>query len=240
MIDIQQRTLCSLEEDRRALLLRAGDHESDILGDRQQSRRDPLQLGEREGRVGALGRAEAEQDVIGVIGPLLDQRLEARRVTQVEDSDPAARDLVLIRRSDPAARRADRLARGALLVDELVIGHHEMRAIAEVQPARDIDAVLDEGVDLIEEALRVEHHAIPDRAAHALLQDPARHLVQHRRLVPDVHRVSRIRSTLIAHHPIGALGEHVDELPLPLVPPLGADDNDGAGLGVEHLSCLGF
>jgi hypothetical protein len=41
---------------------------------------------------------------------------------------------------------------------------------------------------------------------------------------------------LVAHHPVGSLGDHVDELPLPFVSPLRTDDYDSAGAVVEHES----
>src|SRR5207247_3361370 len=51
-----------------------------------------------------------------------------------------------------------------------------------------------------------------------------------------VDRVARVRAALIAHDEVGALGEHVDDLPLALVPPLSADDHDAVDLGSEHGS----
>ncbi len=153
---------------------------------------------------------------------------------QVEHAHAAARDLVLVRRPDAAPGRADRLARRALAVHELVVRQHEVRAVAHVEPSLDVDAVAHQLVDLGEQRFGIEHHAVADRAAHAGMQDPARHLVQHEVLLADVDRVAGVGAALVAHDPVGALGEHVDELALPLVAPLGADDDDGARLGIEH------
>jgi hypothetical protein len=55
-------------------------------------------------------------------------------------------------------------------------------------------------------------------------------LVQHERVVPDVNGVSGVRSSLIANHPIGPLGQNVDELSLAFVPPLRADHDDRAAV----------
>jgi hypothetical protein len=52
--------------------------------------------------------------------------------------------------------------------------------------------------------------------------------------VADVHGVPGIGAALISDDPVGPLGEHVDELPLPLVSPLRADDDDGAPVRIEH------
>jgi hypothetical protein len=80
----------------------------------------------------------------------------------------------------------------------------------------------------VEERVGIEHHAVADRAPHARVEDAARDLVEHERDVADVHRVPGVGAALVAHHPVGALGEHVDELPLPLVAPLRAHHDQGA------------
>jgi len=40
--------------------------------------------------------------------------------------------------------------------------------------------------------------------------------------------VAGVGAALIANYPVGTLSENVNELALALVPPLGADDDDGA------------
>ena len=156
-------------------------------------------------------------------------------MTQIEHAHAAPRDLVLVRRPDAAARGPDRSARRAARIDELVIRHHEMRALAHVQPAFDVDAVGDELVDLGEQRLGVEHDPVADRAADAGMQNPARDLVQHEGARADVHRVAGVRAALVAYDPVGTLGEHVDELALPFVAPLRADDDDRAR--IRHRTC---
>ena len=69
---------------------------------------------------------------------------------------------------------------------------------------------------------------VSDRATHAWVQDPARNLMEHERLVADVYSVACVGATLIPDYPVGALGEDIHELALAVVPPLGADDDDGA------------
>ncbi len=123
----------------------------------------------------------------------------------------------------------------ALGVDELVVRQHEMRAVAHVESPFDVDAVGDELVDLGEQRLGIEHDAVADRAAHALVQDAARDLVEDERQVAQVDRVPGVRAALVADHPVGALGEDVDEFSLPFVAPLGADDDDRAVGRAEHF-----
>ena len=48
--------------------------------------------------------------------------------------------------------------------------------------------------------------------------------------VADDHRVAGVGAALVADHQVGPLGEHVDELALPLVAPLGAHDHHAGGL----------
>jgi hypothetical protein len=111
-----------------------------------------------------------------------------------------------------------------------------MRAIADVEAPLDVDAVLDQLVDLGGEGVGIEHDAIADRAAHPRMEDPARDLVEDEALVADVDRVAGVRAALVAHDPVRALGHHVDELALPFVAPLRADDDDGAVIAIEHFS----
>src|SRR5690348_17645333 len=58
----------------------------------------------------------------------------------------------------------------------------------------------------------------------------------HEGAVAELHGVPRIRAALVAHHPVGALGEHVHQLSLPLVAPLRAHHHDGARLVIEHAA----
>ncbi len=109
-----------------------------------------------------------------------------------------------------------------------------MRPVRHVESPFDVDPVLHQLIDLGEERLGVEHDAVADGTADAGMQDARRDLVQDERIVADVDGVTGVRPTLVAHHPVGALGDDVDELPLPFVAPLGADDHHGTRLGIEH------
>jgi hypothetical protein len=66
------------------------------------------------------------------------------------------------------------------------------------------------------------------------MQNAARYLAKDELGITDVHGVPGVRTALIPNDPIGALGEHVDELSLSFVSPLGADDDDCTRVGVEH------
>ena len=109
-----------------------------------------------------------------------------------------------------------------------------MRAFADVQPSFDVDASLDETVDLVEERVGIEHHAVPDGASHAGLQNAARDLVEHEGAVAEIHGVAGVGTALVANDPISPLGEHVDELSLSLVAPLRTNDDDDVRFRTEH------
>ena len=154
---------------------------------------------------------------------------------KVEHPDAPPRDLVLVRRADPAAGRADLPARRALAVEQLVVRQHQVRPIADIQAPLDIDPALHQPLDLGEQRLGIEDHAVADRAAHARMENPARDLLEDEAGGPEVHRVAGIRPALVAHDPVGPLGQDVDELSFSFVAPLGADDDEGPSLGVEHV-----
>src|SRR5450759_1956808 len=233
VIDVEERALRALEQHRGATDDRAMDLEPHVFRQREQPLREPLQNSERVIDVGALGTRHRELDV-GVRDSALDQFSQPLRVPQVQDADPAAAKFVLVCRADPASRRADLLACRALAVDQLVIRQHEVRAIAHVQASLDVDAVGDELVYLREQRLDVKNDSVADRAPHARVKYSARNLVEDERLVADVHSVAGVGAALVANHPVGALREDIDELALALVPPLGADYDDGACARIEH------
>lgn len=90
----------------------------------------------------------------------------------------------------------------------------------------DRDALPLQLADLVEEGLRIEHHAVADhgelvRAQHAGGQE--RQLVG---LAIDHERMAGIVAALEAHDDVGLLRQPVDDLALPLVAPLGADDDN--------------
>ncbi len=236
VIDIEQRALRALEQHGGARLLRAAHREPDVVGEREQPRCETLEHLHGLFDARAHRAAERRELRVGVRDAAFHKLVQLFGMAQIEHAHAAARDLVLIGGPDAAAGGADRLARGALAVHELVVRQHEMRAVAHVESALDIHAVGDEFVDLGEQRLGIEHDAVPDRAAHAGMQDAARDLVEHELAVTDLHGVPGVRAALIAHDPVRALGDHVDEFALPFVAPLCADHDDGASFLVEHWS----
>ena len=71
-------------------------------------------------------------------------------------------------------------------------------------------------------------------SADAVVQDPARDLVQHEAARSEVDRMPGIRPALVSHDPICALGQDVDELALALIAPLCADHDNRPSTLVKH------
>ena len=120
-------------------------------------------------------------------------------------------------------------------VEQLVERQHQVGAIGDEDAAGRVDAALGELVELAEEGLGLEHHAVADDAGDAGVQDARRDLAQDEVRVADDDGVAGVRAALVAHDQVGPLGEDVDELALALVPPLRPDDHHAGGLRVEHV-----
>ena len=234
MIDVEQRALRALQQHRCATNYCAVNPQPDILGEWQQSLGELLQHVEGVIHVGPFRPGYGRQLNVRVCDAALHEPSQPLGVAQVEHADPTPAELVLIRWSDSPSGRSDLFAGRALTVYQLVIRKHEMGAVAHIQPTFDVDAIGNQLVDLGEQRLDVEHNTVADRAPNTGMKNPARDLVQHERLVADVNCVPRIGPALISNDPVRALRKNIDQLALALVSPLGADDDDGARVCIEH------
>ena len=124
------------------------------------------------------------------------------------------REVVPIRRSP---RRASRQH-----VELTVIRKDQVRAVADEQPAVDVDADPRELVDFREQRLRIDDDAVADDARHAVVQDARRDEMQHELLAFDVYRVTGVVATLVARHDREVRRQQIDDLALALVAPLRA------------------
>jgi hypothetical protein len=73
---------------------------------------------------------------------------------------------------------------------------------------------------------RIDHHAVSDHARLAGVEDPARDEVELPRLPVAHDRVAGVVAALEANDHVRPFREQVDDLALPLVAPLGANDDD--------------
>ena len=228
VVDVQQRALGALEEH----VLAAVEHvpgEPRGVGDEL---RDPVPVGEV-----VLGhrlqvelrrlRVRAQLEALG-LHRRDDLLLEDLLVEQVLHADAQARGLVGVARADPAPRGADlqlaelRLAR---VVEEHVVRHDQVRVGADPQSGQ-VDALRAQLVELGGQHLRVDHHAVADRAQLARIQDSRRDQVELPRHTVAHDGVPGVVAALEADHHVRLLREEIDDLALTLVAPLGAHDHD--------------
>ena len=226
MIDVEQRPLRAFEQHRAAArdlvrerLRRVPDVRLHALAELQRPVEQRRQL-----QLLAPQRGDLR---VGLVEPRGELGLERLRLAQIAHADPAPRHLVLVARPDAAAGGADRFFLLAAGVDPLVVrqddvgvlAHHQLRRVGE-QPAAF------QHVDLFHQRFRVDHHAVADDALLPRMENARRHQVQHRLHAAHHQRVAGVGAALVADDDVGPRGEEVDDLPLPLVAPLRADDDD--------------
>ncbi len=164
-----------------------------------------------------------------VLADRIDQRRLARRLREIADADAAAADLVLVGRADAARRRADlaiAAARFGEHVQLAVIRQDEVRLVADHQAVADVDAQFLQRVDLREQRLRIDDHAVADDAGDPGMQDARGDQMEDELLAVDVDRVSGVVAALIAGDDLETRRQQVDDLALAFVSPLGAKNCD--------------
>ena len=167
-----------------------------------------------------------------VLPHLLGQRLAVAE--QVADADAAPADLVLVGRADAARRRADLALAAPRLgqdVELAVVRQDDVRLFADQQAAVDGHAHPRQLVDLLEERLRIDDHAVADDAGDAGVQDARGNQVQDELPAVDVDRVPGVVAALVARDGREMRRQHVDDLALAFVAPLRAEHCD---VGLRH------
>ena len=173
-------------------------------------------------------------DVVALQQPVLlvqrraDLAAQDLLVQQVLHADADARVLVDVAGADAAAGGADLELAELLLggaVQQQVVGHDQVGVAGDAQVV-DRHAAAVQGLDLAEEDVRVDHHAVADDARLGLVEDAGGDEVQGEDLAVPHDGVAGVVAALIAHHHVGLLGQQVGDLALALVAPLGAD-HDG-------------
>ena len=159
---------------------------------------------------------------------------ERLRLGQIGDPDGPARHLVLVGRADAATGGADlalaarRLARA---VERRVHRQDQRGVLGDPQRGRrHVDALRRHPLDLGQQRLGIDHHAVADDADLAAHQ-AGRQQRQLVGLVAHHQRVAGVVAALEAHDDVGAAGQPVHHLALALVAPLGADHRD-----IRHAS----
>ena len=104
-----------------------------------------------------------------------------------------------------------------------MIRKDQVRRLAEEEVVLDPDAELAQPLDFLDEADRIDHHTVADDADLILAQDARRNQVQDVFLPFDVDRVAGVVAALRADHHIRLFGQHVNNLALAFIAPLGTD-----------------
>jgi hypothetical protein len=149
--------------------------------------------------------------------------LEAFGIDQIGGADAATADLVFIRGADAARGRADlpfAAARFRQQVEIAVIRQNQVRFVADKQTVPDVDAVSGELIELAEQRLRVDDHAVADHADDIRMQDARRNETQHEFRAVDIHRMAGVVAALVAGHDIEPRCQQVDDFSFAFVAPL--------------------
>jgi hypothetical protein len=137
----------------------------------------------------------------------------------------AARHFVFICRADATAGGADlfpsRRALGRQL-DHAVVRQNHLGAVGNEQIPVDAETQLAQPRNLFEEGDRIQNHAIANHALASRAEHSAGNELQHETLAANDDRVTGIVPAGIARHGAEALAQHVHNLALALVAPLGA------------------
>ena len=154
---------------------------------------------------------------------------------EIGDPNAASPVLILVRWADAASSGAELLALLARGVEQLVIRQNQMGPIRDEEPSRGVDTALVQAIELGEKVLRLQDHPVADYAGNAGMQNPGGNLPQDELGVADDYSMPGIRPTLVAHHQVGALCQHIHQLAFPFVTPLGSNDHHAGGPGIEHV-----
>ena len=230
MIEVEERPLRAFEEDRAAFVhpvVQEQRRVGDVGG-------EPLPLSEGLVR----DRFRLPQILTALLQPaprlafddapdLLDER---RAIGQIADADPDPRRLGFVGRADPPLRRADPRGvsrrRLAHRIQAFQQRKDDVCAVADEQTVVENDASGQEVVDLFQELREIEHRPVSDHDARLGTEDARRDVLQRVPPAGDRDRVPGVRPALIARDDVEAVGEEVDDLPLPFVAPLRADDGE--------------
>ena len=147
------------------------------------------------------------------IEDVLDTDADAGRLVGVGGADAAARRPDLEPAEPPFARRVDRHVPG-----------HDQVCVSGDANGRRRDAAPLELVELRHQEPWVDDAAGADDAELSG-KDPGGNVVKRERLAAADDRVAGVRATLVAADDVRVKGEQVDDLPLPLVAPLGSHDH---------------
>ena len=154
--------------------------------------------------------------------------LEQLQVEQVRNAQAAAAHFVFICRTNSARGGSNLYASRGILRREF---DHAMVGKDDVGPVRDEKMAIHphprfaQGAHFLQECNGVEDNAITNDTAASGTEHAARHKLKHKFLAVDNDSVAGIVSAGVAGHHGKVLRQHIDDLSLALIAPLGAHDD---------------
>ena len=158
-------------------------------------------------------------------------------IGQIACAQANAADLVLVAGTNAAAGGAN-LASGLVgfprLIKSHMVGQDKMGFVADTEaPRGNIHAVFRQTVRFLQEDKGVQHNTVANEAGFAFMENARGNGVQNGLLAIDGNGVPGIVAALKTHNNITCGSEHVDDLALAFIPPLGANNNS-----ICHCSTL--
>ena len=229
VIEVQQRPLRPLQQDRLAALQRLVQQHRGVGDVGAQALGVDRVLGLDVGRLHRQAVVDAGEDRVLLAQDHVELLAEDLHVVEVLDAQADPRRLVGVGRPDAAPGGAQPLAAQVALRDRVelaVVGHDQVRVAGDLQLRR-VDALRQQVVELLQEHPRVDHDAVADDRRDVPVEHTAGDQVQLERGVADDDRVPGVVAALVAHDVGHLVGQQVGGLALALVTPLRSDDDDG-------------
>ena len=239
MVDIEQRCLRALEQDRFALLEHVVEQKRTLADVRAETL-----------CVGAELVPQLVDRVGGQIEELLELRIDAIEcdaaafaedalIEQVLHAQTDACHLILVARADAPLGGADVVLAQALLertVEIAVIGHDDMSVAGDLE-ILGRNALVLEHIDLFDEHLGVDDHAVANDRRDVLVHDARRDEVQAELLVTAYDGMAGVVAALVAHNTIELGRYEVANLTFAFVSPLGSHQYRGRHAYLLTSSC---
>ena len=226
MVHVQHGGLTTLEQHRLAGVQRPVQHQARIGHVRLQAFAELKQLVGGAVHVDGAAVVQLDQHLVLLVQAGLHLVMQVLGVEQVVHADADAVDLVRVGRADAAACGADlALAQETFghLVDHAMVRGDDLGRLAH-QQAGAVQAAGFQAVDLLEEHLRIHHHAVADHRRDVRVDDATGQQVQRVRLIAD--RVARVVAAVEAGDVIDLGADQIGHLALAFVAPLSADQHD--------------
>ena len=148
-------------------------------------------------------------------------------MAQITHPNAVAGKFIRITRTDAPFGRTDLMLAGMLFLQLILIDmvwHDDVRTIRNANVIA-LHAFLLEHRDLLQQYKRIHNDARPDDAAGIFVQHTRRKQMQDKLFPIDDYRVSGVVAPLETYDRICVLTEHIDDLSLSFIAPLGADDD---------------